>query len=87
MKKGVRNVFVTTLVLGAFLATPAPAQETGRGQTVNAVFVMTNSVDKNEIISFLRATDGSLQEGDTFVTGGAEAAAILTLWNPRDHLR
>jgi 6-phosphogluconolactonase (cycloisomerase 2 family) len=35
-----------------------------------AVFVMTNSVEKNEVISFTRAADGTLHDADRFATGG-----------------
>lgn len=35
-----------------------------------AVFVMNNSANRNEIFSFVRATDGSLRRGGTFSTGG-----------------
>jgi hypothetical protein len=31
---------------------------------------MTNAADRNEVISFRRAADGSLQEGHRFATGG-----------------
>lgn len=31
---------------------------------------MTNSVDKNVVIAFKRAADGTLREGSQFATGG-----------------
>jgi 6-phosphogluconolactonase len=39
-------------------------------QGAGAVFVMTNAADRNEVISFKRAADGSLQENRRFSTGG-----------------
>lgn len=57
-----------------------------------AVFVMTNAADRNEVISFRRSADGSLQQGDKFATGGRgtggvtdplESQGSLTL--SRDH--
>src|ERR1700752_1995276 len=36
----------------------------------HAVFVMSNAADRNEVIAFARATDGSLQETRRFPTGG-----------------
>jgi hypothetical protein len=33
-----------------------------RSQGAGAVFVMTNAADRNEVISYKRASDGSLQE-------------------------
>src|SRR5579864_6190777 len=35
-----------------------------------AVFVMTNAADKNEVLSYSRSADGSLQPAGTFATGG-----------------
>ena len=46
------------------------AQDTGEGDKSGAVFVMTNSVDKNEIIAFRRNDDGTLQQTRTFGTDG-----------------
>jgi 6-phosphogluconolactonase (cycloisomerase 2 family) len=46
------------------------AQETGEGDKSGAVFVMTNGVDKNEIIAFRRNDDGTLQQTRTFGTDG-----------------
>jgi len=57
-----------------------------------AVFVMTNAADRNEVISFRRSADGSLQQSDRFSTGGRgtggvtdplESQGSLTL--SRDH--
>jgi 6-phosphogluconolactonase (cycloisomerase 2 family) len=39
-------------------------------QTGGAVFVMTNGAERNEILSFARAADGTLQPAGKFVTGG-----------------
>ena len=36
----------------------------------HAVFAMTNSVEGNQIIAYSRAANGSLIEGNHFVTGG-----------------
>src|SRR6202007_1222372 len=33
-------------------------------------FIMSNSADRNEVIAFTRATDGTLQESGRFATGG-----------------
>lgn len=43
--------------------------ETASAKT-GAVFVMTNDVEKNEIITYRRGADGSLRERHTFQTGG-----------------
>jgi 6-phosphogluconolactonase (cycloisomerase 2 family) len=39
-------------------------------QGSGAVFVMTNAADRNEVLSYRRAADGSLQEHRRFATGG-----------------
>jgi len=38
--------------------------------SAHAVFVMSNAPDRNEVIAFARATDGSLHETHKFPTGG-----------------
>jgi 6-phosphogluconolactonase (cycloisomerase 2 family) len=38
--------------------------------SAKAVFVMNNSVEKNEVIAFQRAADGTLLEAGRFATGG-----------------
>jgi 6-phosphogluconolactonase (cycloisomerase 2 family) len=44
-------------------------EQEGR-DAIGAVFVMNNSVDRNEVISFARSADGTLQEAGRFATGG-----------------
>lgn len=41
-----------------------------------AVFVMNNSASRNEIISFSRAADGSIQKAGTFATGGRGSGGV-----------
>src|SRR5260370_25969117 len=38
--------------------------------SAGGVFVMTNNVDKNEVMAYRRASDGTLQESGRFATGG-----------------
>src|SRR6202034_1908410 len=91
MGKVIRTLFMAGLAIG--LASPAlsKAQEADT-HSAGAVFVMTNAIDKNEVIAYRRATDGTLQEGGRFATGGRgsggnndplEAQGSLTL--SRDH--
>jgi 6-phosphogluconolactonase len=58
--------------LGISIVAPgrSSAQDTRGGDNAGAVFVMTNSVDKNEIIAFRRNDDGTLQQTRTFETDG-----------------
>ena len=68
MQKVVRTLLSAALAIGVVSATRSNAQD-GRSDP-GAVFVMTNAADRNEVISFRRAADGSLQEGHRFGTGG-----------------
>ena len=70
MNKGIRKMFVAASALGVFASVSTVAQDAGPKQRGSAVFVMTNSADRNEVIAFTRATDGSLQESGRFATGG-----------------
>lgn len=72
MKNGVRKMFVAAWVLGLFASAPAFAQDSdgGQGQAASAVFVMSNSAERNEVIAFARTAEGSLLESGRFATGG-----------------
>jgi 6-phosphogluconolactonase (cycloisomerase 2 family) len=61
------------LTLAIALSAPSSAQTSG---TAGAVFAMTNSASKNEIVAYKRATDGSLQERKTFSTGGRGSGGL-----------
>ncbi|HKU24637.1 MAG TPA: beta-propeller fold lactonase family protein [Candidatus Sulfotelmatobacter sp.] len=41
-----------------------------------AVFVMTNAADKNEIVAYQRAADGTLYKADRFETGGRGSGGV-----------
>src|SRR5579864_5105267 len=68
MQKVARTLLSVALAIGVVSATRSNAQD-GRPNP-GAVFIMTNAADRNEVISFRRAADGSLQEGRRFATGG-----------------
>src|SRR5580698_1762807 len=68
MQNVVRTLLSVALTIGVVSATRSNAQD--RHPNPGAVFVMTNAADRNEVISFRRAADGSLQEGHRFATGG-----------------
>jgi 6-phosphogluconolactonase len=61
-----------TLVIGMVFSIAALAQNQDQANEDNlgAVFVMTNSVDRNSVIVFNRAPDGTLREGNEFASGG-----------------
>ena len=79
MQNVVRTLLSVALAIGVVSATRSTAQD-GRPKP-GAVFVMTNAADRNEVISFRRAEDGSLQEGDRFATGGVAAVVTMIRWN------
>jgi 6-phosphogluconolactonase len=66
--------YLLTSALAMAVALPvfsqAQAGGKGRNGSSGAVFVMTNSATKNEVIAYKRGSDGSLQEGARFATGG-----------------
>jgi len=72
MDKVIRKLLMGTLAIA--LLSPIQAMAQDRDQdgdgSVGAVFVMTNSVDKNVVMAFKRAADGTLREGSQFATGG-----------------
>jgi 6-phosphogluconolactonase len=68
-----------TLLLGAVVALSCPlaiASEAHTADSTGAVFVMTNSADKNEVVAYKRAADGTLLEGRTFATGGRGSGGV-----------
>lgn len=72
MKKTVSCIFVSALALGVILPIRAAAQDggAGHGSRASAVFVMTNSAEKNEVVAFSRTEEGTLEESGRFATGG-----------------
>ena len=58
MRRVLRTLFMAGLAIG--LASPGLSNaQTGDSGNAGAVFVMTNAVDKNEVIAYRRATDGT----------------------------
>ena len=74
MQRAVLTLLSVALVVSA-AATRSNAQ-LPHTNTTGAVFVMTNAVDRNEVISFRRAADGSLQKDDRFATGGRGTGGV-----------
>lgn len=66
-----------TMTLGVVSASPAtavgPAPVTAVAPVAGAVFVLTNDVDHNSVISYDRAPDGTLTKTGTIGTGGSGA--------------
>jgi 6-phosphogluconolactonase len=69
MVRTTRILFAALLAFSVILPALSKAQ-INRNATAGAVFVMTNAADKNEIVAYKRGTDGSLQEEQSFLTGG-----------------
>ena len=75
MRKVVRTLLLVAVSTSVVLATRSYAQDeqsTGTG----AVFVMTNAADRNAVISFRRAADGSLREDRKVSTGGRGTGGV-----------
>lgn len=65
-----------TAVLATSVILPARSKAQANNGSAGAVFVMTNAADKNEIVAYKRSTDGSLQEGRKFATGGRGSGGV-----------
>jgi 6-phosphogluconolactonase (cycloisomerase 2 family) len=63
------------LVASVLYSVGTQAQFAGQNQP-GAVFVMNNSATRNEVISFTRAADGSLEQSGTFATGGRGTGGV-----------
>jgi 6-phosphogluconolactonase len=69
MGRGMRTLLMAGLAMGLASSTLSKAQDADT-HSAGAVFVMSNNVDKNEVIAYRRANDGALQESGRFATGG-----------------
>ena len=58
------------VALAIIMVSPTRSRAEDDSRARGAVFVMTNAVDRNEVISYARAANGSLQESGRFATGG-----------------
>lgn len=74
MKNVVPCLLCVVLTIGA-AAVSSSAQD-HRSISDGAVFVMTNAVDRNQVISFHRAADGSLQPDNSATTGGRGTGGV-----------
>lgn len=76
MVRTARIVLGALLALGAAFPILSHAQSS-QSRTENfALFVMTNSADRNEVISFTPGSDGELHEFRSFATGGRGSGGI-----------
>ncbi|MFZ0318784.1 MAG: beta-propeller fold lactonase family protein [Candidatus Sulfotelmatobacter sp.] len=76
MLKTSQVLFAAVLAASAVLPARGHAQTNINSGSAGAVFVMTNAADKNEIVAYTRNTDGSLQEGRKFPTGGRGSGGV-----------
>jgi 6-phosphogluconolactonase len=70
MYRAVSLLWVGALTISLISSMQALAQDQDSPDSAGAVFVMTNSVEKNEVIAYRRAADGTLLEEGRFATGG-----------------
>jgi 6-phosphogluconolactonase len=67
MRKIVQILWMVALAISVISPTRSNAEDE---HSNSAVFIMTNAADRNEVISYKRAADGSLLEAHKFATGG-----------------
>ncbi len=70
MYRKIHLLWVGALTISLMSSMHALAQDLDPQDGAGAVFVMTNSVKKNEVIAYRRAADGTLREEGRFATGG-----------------
>lgn len=70
----IRTLLIVMLALAAGLSLRSNAQSEG---ATGAVFVMTNSASRNEIVAYKRNPDGSLEQGSRFSTGGRGSGGLI----------
>ena len=75
MRRVSRGLLLAVLVASISYSFQSQAQFARQSQP-GAVFVMNNSASRNEVISFARAADGSLQQAGTFATGGRGTGGV-----------
>jgi 6-phosphogluconolactonase (cycloisomerase 2 family) len=69
MRKAAHILWMAVLVI--LVVSPSRSQaDNSHSKSAGAVFIMTNAADRNEVISYERNADGSLQRGRRFATGG-----------------
>ncbi len=66
----IRSLLLFALGISIVVPPRSLAKDTDGSDNAGAVFAMTNSVDKNEIIAFRRNDDGTLRQTRTFETDG-----------------
>jgi 6-phosphogluconolactonase len=69
------HVLLTT-VLAMSAVLPARSKAQTGSAAGGAVFVMTNAANNNQIVAYKRNSDGSLEEGQTFPTGGRGSGGV-----------
>jgi 6-phosphogluconolactonase len=70
MNRVIRTLLMGTLAVGLISTVRAIEQNRDGNGSTGAVFIMNNSVEKNEVIAFDRTADGSLREAGHFATEG-----------------
>src|SRR4029077_7683457 len=75
MRRVSRGLMLAVLVASISYSVATQAQLARQSQP-GAVFVMNNSAGRNEVLSFTRAADGSLQQAGTFATGGRGTGGV-----------
>lgn len=77
-KTSVSNtLFTAVLAITVSMSAALPARSHAEtASSTGAVFVMTNAAGQNAVIAYKRGADGSLQEGQTYRTGGRGSGGV-----------
>ena len=69
MRRAIESISMLFVMTTVLLPIHAKADD-DFNHGAHAVFIMSNSADRNEVIAFARAADGTLHEFGRFPTGG-----------------
>src|SRR5215467_9222645 len=86
MQRVSRNLLLLALAASVLYSGHTQAQSE-LSKRAGAVFVMNNSATRNEIISFNRGADGSLQPSGSFATGGRGTGGVTDPLESQGSLR
>ena len=86
MQRVSRNLLLLALATSVLYSAHTQAQSEPSSRE-GAAFVMTNSATRNEIISFTRGADGSLQPSGSFATGGRGTGGVTDPLESQGSLR
>jgi 6-phosphogluconolactonase (cycloisomerase 2 family) len=70
MRRAIGSISMLFVMAAILIPPHAKADNDDYGDSAHAVFIMSNSADRNEVIAFARSADGTLHETHRFQTEG-----------------